>query len=64
MTVVHELLNKKGKPFAITVGKPIAPELLEGDLVELTRQLQDHTVLKLRDDPLAEFSSSAVKAAA
>lgn len=64
MTVFHELLNKKGKPFAITVGKPIMPELLEGDLVELTRQLQDHTVLKLRDDPLAEFSAMPIGAAA
>lgn len=55
MTVFHELLNKKGKPFMLTVGRQIRPEALDGDLVEVTRRLQDHTVLKLGSDPLAEF---------
>jgi len=64
MTVFHELLNKKGKPFALTVGKPIPPEALEGDVAEVTRRLQDHTVLRLRDDPLAEFRGIDLKAAA
>jgi putative hemolysin len=56
MTVFHELLNKKHKPFVLNVGKPIMPELLEGDTMELTRQLQNHTVTILRDDPEAEFT--------
>jgi putative hemolysin len=56
MTVFHELLNKKGKVFSLTIGKPIAPEALEGDVAEVTQRLQDHTVLKLREDPLAEFA--------
>lgn len=64
MTVFHELLNKKGKPFALTVGKPISPEKLHGDVAELTQRLQDHTVLALRDDPLAEFAAAGMKAAA
>jgi putative hemolysin len=55
MTVFHELLNKKHKPFTMNVGKPVMPDLLDGDLAELTRQLQQHTVYTLRDDPDAEF---------
>ncbi|MBO6724502.1 MAG: 1-acyl-sn-glycerol-3-phosphate acyltransferase [Rhizobiaceae bacterium] len=55
MTVFHELLNKKRKPFAINVGKPVTPEQLDGDASEVTQRLQDHTVIALRDDPGAEF---------
>lgn len=56
MTVFHELLNKKGKPFTLTVGRAIDPGALEGDLAEVTRQLQEHTVLRLREDPSAAFA--------
>lgn len=55
MTVFHELLNKKHKRFALNVGKSVMPEVLEGDVVDLTRRLQHHTVNALRDDPQAEF---------
>lgn len=55
MTVFHELLNKKSKAFTMNVGKPIMPDLLDGDLQDLTRQLQHHTVQTLRDDIDAEF---------
>jgi putative hemolysin len=57
MTVFHELLNKKHKPFALNVGKPVMPDALEGDVAELTRKLQHHTVIALRDDPKAEFGT-------
>lgn len=55
MTVFHELLNKKNRPFEITVGKPIAPELLHGDAAEVAALLQKHTVEDLARDPGAEF---------
>jgi hypothetical protein len=40
----------------MNVGKPVMPDLLDGDIAELTRQLQQHTVYALRDDLDAEFS--------
>jgi len=55
MTVFHELLNKKNRPFEITVGKPIAPDLLRGDAAEVAAMLQKHTVEDLARDPGAEF---------
>ncbi|HTV69621.1 MAG TPA: 1-acyl-sn-glycerol-3-phosphate acyltransferase [Rhizobiaceae bacterium] len=55
MTVFHELLNKKGKPFRITYGEPIAPEQLTGDPVELTARLQEYAVHTLARDPDAKF---------
>ncbi|MBO6901046.1 MAG: 1-acyl-sn-glycerol-3-phosphate acyltransferase [Rhizobiaceae bacterium] len=56
MTVFHELLNKKRKPFALNVGKPVAPDQLDGDAADVTRKLQDHTVNVLCNDPEAEFT--------
>ena len=58
MTVFHELLNKKHKPFMLNVGKPVLPDALEGDAIDLTSKLQHHTVNVLRDDPDAEFAGS------
>jgi len=58
MTVFHELLNKKHKPFALNIGRPIMPDALDGDLADLTRRLQHYTVNMLRDDPTAEFGAA------
>lgn len=55
MTVFHELLNKKNRPFSITVGKPIPPDLLQGDGADVAALLQKHTVEDLARDPDAEF---------
>ena len=55
MTVFHELLNKKSFRFRITVGKPIAPDLLEGEAADVAALLQTHTVDALAADPQAEF---------
>jgi putative hemolysin len=55
MTVFHELLNKKGQPFKMTIGKPIEPGVLEGDVQDLTVHMQKHCEHVLRDDPGAEF---------
>src|SRR5207248_2470110 len=31
VTLFHELLNKQGREFALTVGRPIAPDAIEGE---------------------------------
>ena len=50
MTVFHELLNKQGKRFGMTIGKPIDPASLEGDVQELTVKLQHHCEHALKAD--------------
>ena len=55
MTLFHELLNKKGQKFAITVGRPIPPDHLEGDPAEVAAALQQHTALRMAHEPGAEF---------
>ena len=56
MTVFHELLNKKSGSFHITVGKPIAPDLLDGEAADVAALLQAHTVERLGADPQAVFT--------
>jgi len=57
MTLFHELLNKKGRGFAMTIGKPIRPEALAGgEPAEVATRLQHHTVTSLTEDPNAEFA--------
>lgn len=55
ITVFHEFLNKKGKPFSITIGKPIPAEALAGDANDVTVRLQHHAVHVLAADPDARF---------
>ncbi|MDZ5699417.1 GNAT family N-acetyltransferase [Chelativorans sp. M5D2P16] len=62
MTLFHELLNKKGRGFDMKIGKPIAPERLIGEPVEIAAQLQEHAVSRLREDPEAEFACTPVPA--
>jgi putative hemolysin len=57
MTIFHELLNKKGRSFSITIGRPIVADALEGEPVDVTNRLQQHTVHALAKDPDAEFSA-------
>jgi putative hemolysin len=56
MTVFYELLNKKGNHFDFTVGQMIQPEHLEGDIGEVTKALEHHTVSELAADGDARFS--------
>ncbi len=56
MTVFHEVLNKKNKPFRVRFGPMIAPDALEGDLGEVTAALQVHCARTLAEDADAEFS--------
>ncbi len=53
MTVFHELLNKAGKTFEMTLGGAIDVSSLDGDVQELTATLQQHCEITLRDDASA-----------
>lgn len=59
MTVFHELLNKKGNRFDFTIGNLISPEALGGDVGEVTRALEQHTVHDLACDADAGFAPVA-----
>lgn len=56
MTVFHELLNKKGNRFEFTVGNLIQPDALDGDITDVTRALEHHTVFGLAADGDAAFT--------
>lgn len=56
MTVFHELLNKKGDRFDVTVGKLIPPDQLDGDLSDVTKALENHTVFELAANGHATFA--------
>ncbi|UIK05066.1 GNAT family N-acetyltransferase [Neorhizobium galegae] len=55
MTVFYELLNKKGDHFDFTVGQMIPPSALDGDMTEVTKALEQHTVFELAADGDAVF---------
>ena len=55
MTVFHEVLNKRGKPFDISFGEPIDPEALAGDRDQATRRLRHHCAVTLKNDPDARY---------
>ena len=40
ITLFHELLNKRGRAFALTVGAPIAPDALDGEPADATLRLK------------------------
>lgn len=56
MTVFYELLNKKGNRFDFTIGQMIQPDQLEGDVAEVTKALERHTVQELAVDGDAKFT--------
>ncbi|KRB62723.1 acyltransferase [Rhizobium sp. Root708] len=55
MTVFHELLNKRGDRFDFVVGNLIPVEHLEGDINEVTKALEDHTIRGLDADGDTRF---------
>jgi putative hemolysin len=59
MTLFHELLNKKGGRFTLTVGGLIAPEALAGDDAAATLALKHHVERVLPADPDALFSPAS-----
>jgi putative hemolysin len=56
ITLFHELLNKRGRRFALTVGQPISPTALEGEPSEVTLRLKAHVETALARDPDAAFA--------
>lgn len=64
MTVFYELLNKKGNRFDITVGHLIQPDVLDGDINDVTQALERHTVNALATDADARFAGLGTTAAA
>ncbi|HEY0646304.1 1-acyl-sn-glycerol-3-phosphate acyltransferase [Phenylobacterium sp.] len=56
ITLFHELLNKRGRAFALTVGHPIPPAALEGDPAEVTARLKAHVERGLPADPERPFA--------
>lgn len=59
ITLFHELLNKKGRRFSLTVGAPIDPEALPGDAGEATQALKRYVERVLPTDPHLPLESSA-----
>lgn len=58
ITVFHELLNKTGRRYRITIGRPIAAAALVGDATAVTARLQAYAAGQLAADPLAPFAFS------
>ena len=56
VTLFHELLNKQGRAFRLTVGKPIAPDALEGEPVEAIAALKAFVETQLARDPDRAFA--------
>ncbi|RYF95709.1 MAG: acyltransferase [Caulobacteraceae bacterium] len=55
ITLFHELLNKTGRKFALTVGRTIPPARLEGDSGEVSEALKRFVEQVLQNDPEAVF---------
>ena len=64
MTVFHELLNKSGDRFDFLIGNLIPVEQLDGDVNEVTKALEKHTVFDLAADGNATFTPVSTPAAA
>ena len=56
ITLFHELLNKKRKPFYLKVGKPIPPSRLDIDAARATYALKAFTERVLPSQPDADFA--------
>lgn len=59
ITLFHELLNKKGNRFTVTIGRPVPAASLAGDAMEVATRLQRHAVTALAQDIDAEFESAS-----
>lgn len=56
VTLFHELLNKKGRRFRITVGKPIAPDRLDSDAAVASEALRTYVSRTLPFEPDRPFA--------
>ena len=55
MTLFHELLNKQGRPFSLTIGPPIPPAALWGEAAEATARLKRYVETVLPAEPQRPF---------
>ena len=55
VTLFHELLNKRGREFSLTLGAPIAPGALDGEPGEVTLRLKRYIERDLPADPSRAF---------
>lgn len=55
VTLFHELLNKQGRAFTLTVGAPIAPQALEGEPAEAIARLKAFVETGLPADAARAF---------
>jgi putative hemolysin len=56
ITLFHELLNKRGRPFRLTVGQPIPPAALAGDAACVTARLKTYVEEVLPAHPDRAFA--------
>lgn len=56
ITLFHELLNKSGRRFTITIGRPIAPETLDGDAAVASAAIKAYLERTLPFDPDRPFA--------
>ena len=56
VTLFHEMLNKAGKPFRLTVGRPIPPQRLDIDAAKATYALKAYVERVLPSQPDQEFA--------
>ncbi|MFZ5717846.1 MAG: GNAT family N-acetyltransferase [Pseudomonadota bacterium] len=56
ITLFHELLNKRGREFSLTVGPPIPPQALDGDPTAVTARLKAYVERELSADPDRAFA--------
>lgn len=56
VTLFHELLNKHGRPFSLTIGRPIVPGALEGEPAEAIARLKAFVEIELPADPDRAFA--------
>jgi putative hemolysin len=56
ITLFHELLNKRGRPFTLTVGQPIAPEKLDVEAASATLALKAYIEQDLASYPDRPFA--------
>jgi putative hemolysin len=56
ITLFHEMLNKRGRRFTLTFGKPIPPEALPADSAEAALRLKAHVENVVPTDPDRAFA--------
>jgi len=56
ITLFHELLNKRGRQFALTVGPAIPPDVLDGEAGEVTLRLKAYIERELPRAPERPFA--------